>query len=72
MSETVAVFGPVHRWKDGDILRASNDWVSMAYVVADDPRKIGHMGWHGPDEVCVEYITQEQGRLWEFPAAGQA
>lgn len=65
MSETDEVFGKVCRRKDGDILYASNEWVSMAYVVADDPRKIGHMGWHGPDEICVEYITPEQGKLWD-------
>lgn len=65
MSETDEVFGKVYRRRDGDILYASNSWVSMAYVVSADPRKIGHMGWHGTDEICVEYITPEQGKLWD-------
>jgi hypothetical protein len=65
MNEQTALFGSVRRWKEGDILWASNDWIGGAYVVTDDPREVGHMAWHGPKEICVEYITAEQGKLWD-------
>jgi len=57
--------GPVRRWKTGDILHAENDILRMAYVVTRDPEKVGTLGWHGPDQICVEYISPQSGSLWE-------
>jgi hypothetical protein len=55
----------VKRWKTGDILWAENDFVRGVYVVASDPRKVGTLGFHGPDEICVEFISEDQGHLWD-------
>lgn len=57
--------GPVERWKDGDVLFAENDAVTMAYAVTADPQKVGSSGWHGSKEIRVEYITPEAGALWD-------
>lgn len=65
MGNIVAVdCGPVKRWQEGNILWASNDFITMAYVEADDPRKVGHLGWEGPDEICVQYIGPKEAALW--------
>jgi hypothetical protein len=60
-------FGPVRRWKEGDILFAANDLLTMAYVATDDPEKLS--GWatglHCPDQMCVSYISHEQARAWD-------
>jgi hypothetical protein len=62
-------FGPVRRWREGDVLFAENDWISAAYVATDDPEKLTgwRMGWHPYDgtEICVEYITPEQAKAWD-------
>lgn len=50
--------GPVKRWRDGDIIFVENDWIRMAYVETDDPSKVGTLGLHGPDRMCVEYIAR--------------
>lgn len=71
MNEKSAVFGPVHRWTEGDVLKASNDWISMAYVVTDDSEKVGSLGLHEPDQLCVEYISPAQAALWGSSAPGQ-
>lgn len=59
--------GPVKRWWDGAILHAANDWISMAYMVTDDPDKLRgfRMGFEGPDQICVVYIDRKVGELWK-------
>lgn len=57
--------GPVKRWKDGDILHAENDFISGAFVVTDDQSKIGELCFHGPRELCVEYINAKTAKLWD-------
>lgn len=57
-------FGPTRRWRDGDILHAENDFISGAYVVTDDKSKVGELGFHGPRELCVEYISPEAAKVW--------
>lgn len=59
------LFGRVRRWKEGDRLFAENDWFRGAYVVTDNRSKVGSMGLHGPDQICVEFISAEKGKLWE-------
>lgn len=58
-------FGKVRRWKDGDILYAENDAVLMAHVVTDDLTKLGQLAWHGPNKICVEYVSPKTASLWE-------
>lgn len=57
-------FGPIRRWKEGDILWLENELAIIAYAVTDDPEKIGSLGLHGPDEMCVQYISIEQAKPW--------
>lgn len=59
------VFGKVYRWRVGDIFFAKNDWISMAYAVTDDPAKVGTVGLHGPEEMCVEFIGADKAKLWD-------
>lgn len=64
---TQSMFGPVRRWREGNILLAANDFATMAYCITDDPRMVGRQGWHKPgdDGVMVEWITAEQAApLW--------
>lgn len=54
--------GPVRRWQDGDIHYVENDWIRLAWVYTDDPAKFGTFGWHGPQQIGVEYVTQASKR----------
>lgn len=58
-------FGPVRRWKEGDILYAENDLATMAYVETNDISKVGTGGFHGPKEIWVEYIGPRTAALWQ-------
>lgn len=60
-----SAFGETRRWKDGDILHAENVFISGAYVVTDDKSKVGSLGFHGPRELCVEYISAEAAKVWD-------
>jgi hypothetical protein len=64
---TVIMAEPTRRWKDGDVLWAENDFCRIAYVPTDDPAKLAgwRMGLHGPEKLCVSYITLDQAKLWE-------
>lgn len=63
-AETEKLFGPVRRWKEGDILFAENDWISGAFVVTDDREKIGQLGLHpyGADQMCGIMAQTPQAR----------
>ena len=50
--------GPVHRWQEGDIMYAENDFILLTWVYTDDPSKVGTFGWHGPNQIYVEYIAR--------------
>jgi hypothetical protein len=52
----VNMFGPVREWREDDIIYRANDFISGAFVETPDPEKIGTLGWHGPKQVCVEYV----------------
>jgi hypothetical protein len=69
MKTLTEFFLPVKRWKEDDILHAENDFCHMAYVVDDEKAKSlkTRMGWHPyrDTEMWVEYITTEQGKLWD-------
>ena len=60
--------GSVKRWMDGDIYMAKNDFCSLAWAVTDDPAKVGSFGWHGPQQIGVEYVSADwvkrHGHLW--------
>jgi hypothetical protein len=59
--------GPTRRWKVGDILFASNDLMTAAYVVTDEPDRVGTVGWFcqdGGDAVWVEYVDRYHGKAW--------
>jgi hypothetical protein len=57
MSDRVELdLGPVRHWQDGDIHYAENDFIRLAWVVTDDPAKVGTFGWHGPGQIGVEYV----------------
>jgi hypothetical protein len=58
-------FGEVRRWKEGDVLWAENDFIRMAYAVTDDTDLVGSIGLHGPDQLCVEYISPTTAALWQ-------
>jgi hypothetical protein len=70
--------GPVHRWREGDILMAANDWISTACVVTRDPVKVGTHDWHPfrDTQMFVEYFSPSAGAAWsdakEDPAAYDA
>ena len=53
------MFGETRRWTKDGIIYAENDFVRMAYAGTSDPKKIGTLGWRGPDRVCVEYVGTE-------------
>ena len=55
------------RWKDGDVLFAESVWVRLAFIVSDDPEKIGTKGWHGDPPFCVEYIDAKAAEPWNEP-----
>jgi hypothetical protein len=61
------LFGPVRRWKDGERLWAENDFATVVSVATDDPAKLTgwRLGLHGPDQMCVGYITREEAKAWE-------
>lgn len=68
-------FGPVRRWREGDRYYAENDFVRMVYVVADDPEKAGNfgrLGLHGPDQMCVEFVTADVVKNWVSDGASAA
>jgi len=56
ISRLAAALGPVREWWEGDIFHRSNDFFSLSLVFTDDPAKDGTNGFHGPREVCVEYM----------------
>jgi hypothetical protein len=60
-------FGPVKRWKVGNVLYAQNDFCKLAYVITDDPLKVGTLGRSDETEnaVIVQFISAEQGKLWD-------
>jgi len=62
---TTDFFGPVRRWKEGDIYFAENDWMRLAWAATDDPKMIGMCGWHGPREIMVEYCSRETADKFE-------
>lgn len=70
MTETEQLFGKVRRWKDGDRLWAENDWVRGVYVVTAEPDKVGSIGLHGPDQMCVEFISEDKALLWKDAPIG--
>lgn len=66
--------GPVRRWRDDHrIYWAENDWLRLAWARTDDPAKVGRLGFHGPEQVCVEYISPttslEFDQRWASPSA---
>ena len=61
----MSIFGEVRRWKEGDILWAENDIIRMCYVVAENDSMVGHEGWHGPQQIWVEYISPDMAKAWE-------
>lgn len=61
-----AMFGPVKRWKTGNVYWAENDFLKMAYAVTHEPDKLGTVGIQ--DEIFVEYISETQSRLWDAAA----
>lgn len=66
--EFAKAMGPVRRWREGNILFAENDFIRGAYMVIDDQAKfegLFGMGFEGPRQICVEYITAEVGKLWD-------
>lgn len=63
--ELVDYLGPVRRWQEGDIRYAENDWIRLAWVETDDPAMVGKFGFHGPDQIGVEYMARPA------PTAGQ-
>lgn len=58
-------FGPVRRWREGDILYAENDWLRMAFVATDDESKWGKPDWYGPKQIGIEYIPIETAKRWD-------
>ena len=56
-------FGPTRRWLEGDILYTKNDFVQLAWARTDDPAKVGKLGYHGPQQVIVEYIDPDTWAL---------
>lgn len=60
----MTIFGPVKRWKDGDVLWAENDILLMAYVVTDDFAKVGTIGLHD-NRIYVEFINADQAKAWD-------
>lgn len=60
----MGLFGePTKRWREGDRLYLSNDWVTMVYVATDDESKHG-LGLHGEDQMCVIYISPTAAAPW--------
>ena len=57
--------GPVMRWMNGDIYVAENDFVRLAWAATDDPEQVGKFGWHGPQQIGVEYISREQAKEFD-------
>lgn len=58
--------GKVVRWRDGERYYAKNDFVTLAYVVTDDPGKLRRLGLHGDDKMVVEFIDQATADRWPF------
>lgn len=58
-----AMFGPVKRWKEGDIYFAENSFLRMAYAVTHDRAKLGTVGI--VNDIFVELISADQGRRWD-------
>lgn len=59
-----AWFGKVIRWRDGDRLYSKNDFVTLVSVATDDPEKVGKLGLHGDDQMCVMFIDQATADKW--------
>lgn len=59
-----AWFGKVFRWCDGQRLYSKNDFVTMVYVATDDAEKVGQLGLHGEDQMCVQFIDQATAEKW--------
>lgn len=59
-----AWFGKVVRWRDGERLYARNDFVTLVYVATDDASKIGQLGLHGDDQMCVKFIDRAAADKW--------
>lgn len=57
--------GPVRRWYKDGIYYAKNDFISLAWAATDDPAMVGKFGWYGPQQIGVEYISQETADKWE-------
>jgi hypothetical protein len=55
--------GPVRRWREGDSYYAENDVVRIAWVYTDDPAKVGTFGWHGPQQIGVEYVARPKIKI---------
>lgn len=56
--------GKVIRWRDGERYYAKNDFVTLVYVVTDDPEKMRRLGLHGDDKIVVEFIDQAAADRW--------
>lgn len=54
----------VRQWQVDDIIYVENDICVMAYVVTDDPVKIGTGGWHGPRQIWVEYVARSGSKTF--------
>ena len=52
----LALLGKTKHWTKDGIIYAENDIARVAYAGTTDRKKIGTLGWHGPDQICVEYI----------------
>lgn len=63
---TDAWFGKVVRWRDGERLYSKNDFVTLVYVATDDAEKVGHLGLHGDDEMCVKFIDRATADRWPY------
>jgi hypothetical protein len=49
----------ISRWviKDG-IIYVENDICILAWAPTDDLTQIGKIGWHGPEKICVEFVSR--------------
>lgn len=57
-------FGKIVRWIDGERYYVKNDFVTLVSVVTDDPEKVGRLGLHGADQMCVKFIDQATANKW--------
>jgi hypothetical protein len=59
-------YGKVIRWRDGERLYTKNDFVTLVCVATDDPEKVGRLGLHGDDQMCVKFIDQATADKWPY------